>query len=292
MTSTNGWIDGCFISEKKINLPIGTHALHYGSAVFEGIRAYGGKPFKAPDHFARFHNSAALLHFTIPYSIEELLLATKQLLATTDFYHAYIRPLAWCGEGKLTVSNKQTIVHTAICIWERLPLITDEKNLTRSIRLNISAWRRPDPRTAPVHSKAAGMYMTSSISKVESEERGFDDSLMLTYDGYIAEGTSSNIFIVVKDVLFTPIPDCFLNGITRLTVLDIAKKAGIKVVETRIPIMKLGEASEVFLTGTAVEILPVRSIEDEENNQKWEFTPGGPITKRICSLFKGLINSQ
>lgn len=281
------WIDGQFVPWKDARVHIMTHALHYASSVFEGIRSYNGKIFKGPDHYQRLHDSANYLDFQVPYSVEELVEATKQLIAKGSYQDGYIRALAWCGSKKMTVSHNGADVHTAIGVWER-KLSYPAHYYTDGISMNISDWRRPDPRTAPVHSKAAGLYMTSSMSKAISEKLGFNDALMLDYQNNIAEATSSNIFLVIDGKLYTPIADCFLNGLTRLTCIKIAKYLGIQVEEIKLSLDDLSRAQEVFNTGTAIEILPVGSIEG--NGQIWKFKPG-KITNAIRAEYKNVIEN-
>lgn len=281
------WLDGKNIPWKDARCHIMTHALHYASSVYEGLRSYDGKIFKSKEHYARFHRSAEYLDFKIPYSEEELMEATQLLVDLGKYQSGYIRAISWCGSKVMTVSHREANVHTAIGIWER-PLAYPDHFYSKGIRMNLAEWRRPSPDTAPVNSKASGLYMISSLSKRSSEISGYDDALMLDYQGNIAEATSSNIFIVVDGKICTPLPTCFLNGITRLTCIDIARSLGIDVCETTLTLDDLDNASEVFLTGTAIEILPVGSIESKERT--WSFQPG-LITRSIYSQYKQLINN-
>ena len=281
------WIDGKIVPWKKAKLHVMTHALHYASSVYEGLRSYNGKILKARMHYERFHKSADYLDFKIPYSVEELMKATQGLVTNGGYINGYIRTIAWCGSKKMTVSNLDSDVHVAIAVWER-KLTYPESYYTEGIRMNLANWHRPDPTTAPVHSKAAGLYMTSSMSKAESERLGFNDALMLDYQGNIAEATSSNFFMVIDSKLYTPSPDCFLNGITRRTCLAIARNLGIETYETKLNLKDLNRAQEVFLTGTAIEILPVGSIEG--NGSVWKFKPG-EVTAKIRAEFKRMINN-
>jgi branched-chain amino acid aminotransferase len=278
------WFDGQILEWRDAKIHVMSHGLHYASSVYEGLRSYNGKLFKAIEHYQRLHESAKFLDFMIPYSPETLIGITQDLLTVGGYKNGYVRAISWCGSKTMKVSHNEADVHVAIGIWER-PLIYSERVYIDGIRMNTSVWRRPDPKTAPVHSKAAGLYMTSSMSKKTSELSGFDDALMLDYRGNIAEATSSNIFMVVDGRLFTPTPTCFLNGITRLTCIDIAKKLGIEVVEMEIKPNLLSKASEVFLTGTAIEILPVGSIEYEK--ELYKFSPG-EVTNAIRTQFRNL----
>ncbi|OAI50122.1 hypothetical protein AYO37_00425 [Opitutia bacterium SCGC AG-212-L18] len=279
------WLDGHFIASSSATIPIATHALHYASSIFEGIRSYGPHIFKMQDHYERFHKSAQELGFHLPYSIPELNEATEMLVQKKQGQDLYIRPLAWCGTNKMTVGNRGIDVHVAIMAWER-PVNRNQA----PVRLIESRWRRPDPRTAPVHSKAAGLYMTSTISKNEAEAQGYDDALLLDYRGYIAEASSSNFFIVKDAKLITPIPHSFLNGITRLTVIDLANTLGISVEERDIPLAELNEATEAFLTGTAIEILPISEIQSAQGHFKFKEES---ITNKLKQAFHQLtINKQ
>lgn len=276
------WFDGNFVPSSSAMIPIATHALHYASSVFEGIRSYDKTIFKMHEHYERFHKSAQGLGFNLPYSIEELEEATEKLVQEKHCCQLYIRPLAWCGTNKLTVANRGIDVHVAIMAWER-PLNPNPA----SVRLTESRWRRPDPATAPVHSKAAGLYMISTMSKNEAEVQGYDDALLLDYRGYIAEASSSNFFIVKDSKLITPIPHSFLNGITRLTVIDLAKGLGIPVEERDFRLEELEGATEAFLTGTAIEILPVSEIQTNQGNFNFKERS---IIDRLRQAFHQLTN--
>jgi branched-chain amino acid aminotransferase len=279
------WMDGQFQLWPDAKCHIMTHALHYASSVYEGVRIYHGKAFYGREHYIRFHESAAYLDFKIPYSVEALLEATDELIARDNHPESYLRAIAWCGSKKMTVSHRDADVHVAIGIWPR-PIQYPDAFYKEGIRMNIASWKRPHPETAPVHSKAAGLYMISSISKKNSEILGFQDALMLDYQDNIAEATSSNIFLVIEGGVYTPTPTCFLNGITRQICLKIAQDLGFDTFETTLPVARLDEASEVFLTGTAIEMLPVGSIEGLGN--KWSFQPG-EVTHTIYRHFKEMI---
>ncbi|CAK8163144.1 putative branched-chain-amino-acid aminotransferase [Candidatus Xenohaliotis californiensis] len=287
LSGSNLWFNGKIIPWQEANIHIMTHALHYASSVYEGLRSYHGKIFKATEHYQRLHKSAAYLDFQIPYTSEELIEATQQLIIRDKYQYGYIRAIAWCGSKVMTVSHNGADVNVAIGIWER-PLTYPSQYYSDGICMNIAQWRRPDPNTAPVHSKTAGLYPISSISKKEAEKQGFKDALMLDYQGNIAEATSSNIFLVINGQLYTPVPKCFLNGITRCTCLQIAKDAGIPTQEITLTLEDLNKAQEVFLTGTAIEILPVGSIVG--HNKTWSFKPG-LVTHTIRSNFQNMINN-
>ncbi len=250
------WVDGELIPWASATVPIATHALHYASSVFEGIRSYDGYVFKMHEHYQRFHESSRGIGFDLPYSIKELEEATEEVVQRENCNDLYIRSLAWCGSNKMTVASRGIDVHVAIMAWER-PLIRNHS----AVRLIQSRWRRPDPCTAPVHSKASGLYMISTMSKNEAEIQGYDDALLLDYRGYIAEASSSNFFVVKDSRLITPIPHSCLNGITRLTIIALAKTLGIPVEERDFELKDLEGATEAFLTGTAIEILSIGEIQ-------------------------------
>lgn len=249
------WLNGNFMPGTSATIPIATHALHYASSVFEGIRSYNGQIFKMYEHYERFNQSAQSLGFQLPYNTAQLEQATRELLQIEDFPYTYIRPLAWCRTRKITVASRGADVHVAIMAWER-PL----NRISQGVRLVESRWRRPDPRTAPVHSKAAGLYMISTMSKNEADAQGYDDALLLDYRGNVAEASTANLFIVKNEKLITPTPHSFLNGITRLTVIDLARSLGIPVEERDVVLEDFDDATEAFLTGTVIEILSIREI--------------------------------
>ena len=278
------WMDGKILLWEKAKIHIMSHSLHYASSVFDGLRIYNGKIFKANEHYNRLHESAKYLDYQIPYTTPKLIEITKELILLNKYKHAYIRVLAWCGTDTITVSHNGADIHTAIGIWER-PINYPKKYYTEGINMNISDWKRPDPHTTPVHIKASGLYMVSSISKCKSEKLGFDDALMLDYKNNIAEATSSNIFFVINEQLYTPKIKCCLNGITRSICIDIAKKNNIKIKEINISLNSLSKVQEAFLTGTAIEILPIGKIVN--NNKIWIFKPG-KITNCIHNEFKKL----
>lgn len=255
------WIDGQFVDWKDAKIHVLTHGLHYASAVFEGERAYGGEIFKLAEHTERLHESARILGFEIPYGVEEINDACRALLKKQGFEDAYVRPIAWRGSDSLGVSAQNNRIHLAIAIWQWPSYFSPEEKM-RGIRLDIAQYCRPDPRTAPSRSKAAGLYMICTISKHAAEAKGCADALMLDWRGQIAEATGANIFFVKDGVLHTPIPDCFLDGITRRTIIDLATHRGIEVVERVIMPEEMAHFSECFLCGTAAEVTPVSQIGD------------------------------
>lgn len=257
------WYDGQFVPWRDAKLHVLSHGLHYGSCVFEGERAYNGKIFKSRQHSERFHNSAKLLDFEIPFTVDELEHAKKELVKRQNVVNGYLRPVAWRGSEMLSVSAKATKIHVAIATWE-WPSYFGKEALTRGLKLQWSKWTRPAPNMAPVASKAAGLYMICTMSKNAAEAAGYNDALMLDYRGFLAEATGANLFLVMDGAVHTPTPDCFLNGITRQTVMELAKGKGMKVVERHIKPEELKNASEVFLTGSAAEVTPIGEIAGQQ----------------------------
>ena len=261
------WFNGEFVDWKDAKIHVLTHGLHYASAVFEGERAYGGRIFKLTEHNQRLHASAEILGFKIPYSVEELDAATIELLKRQGFSEAYARPIAWRGSEMMGVSAQNNRINVAIAIWQWGSYFNPAEKL-KGIRLDIAEYRRPDPKTAPSKSKAAGLHMICTISKHAAEAKGYADALMLDYRGQVAEATGANVFFVKDGVIHTPVPDCFLDGITRRTVIGLAKRRGYEVVERVIMPEELSDFSECFLTGSAAEVTPVSEI------GPYRFTPG------------------
>ncbi len=253
------WLDGEMVPWKQANLHVLSHGLHYASAVFEGERAYGGEIFKLNEHTERLHRSAELLDFEIPWSVDQINTACRDLLSAQGFDDAYVRPVAWRGSEMMGVSAQKNTIHLAIAIWEWPSYFSPEERL-KGIRMDVANYRRPDPQTAPSLSKAAGLYMICTLSKHRAERRGFADALMLDWRGQIAEATGANVFFVRDGDLYTPVPDCFLDGITRRTVIALAQERQIKVVERAIMPDEMADFEQCFLTGTAAEITPVSQI--------------------------------
>ena len=274
------WYDGVMVPWRDAKLHVLSHGLHYASGVFEGERAYSGNIFKLRAHTDRLIASARILGFEIPYTADEIDAACNAVVAANGFTDAYVRPIAWRGAEQLSVSAQQTNIHLAIATWAWPNLFGD--NRMKGVRLDIAHWKRPHPETAPTASKAAGLYMIGTLAKHAAEAAGFEDALMLDWRGHVAEGTGANAFFVFDGEIHTAVPDCFLNGITRRTVMSIARRHQMKVVERTIMPEEMPRASEVFLAGTAAEVTPVRQIGPHH------FTPG-PITETLLRDYEGLV---
>jgi len=255
------WYNGDLVDWGDVKLHVLSHGLHYGSCVFEGERVYDGTIFKLEEHTERFFHSANRMGFKIPYSKEEINEACKKAVSIQKVKNGYVRPVAWRGSEMMAISAQQTKIHVAIATWEWGSYF-DPKLKTEGIKLNISKWKRPSPESIPWDTKAAGLYMICTLSKHEAESQGYTDSLMLDHEGNVAEATGANIFFKDNDgFLHTPIPDSFLDGITRRTVIDIAKTKNIKIIERKINPDELENFVGCFLTGTAAEVTPVASID-------------------------------
>jgi branched-chain amino acid aminotransferase len=261
------WYDGKLVPWRDAKLHVLTHGLHYASSVFEGERVYGGQVFKLKEHSERLIKSAEMMGFKIPFSVEEINRATNETVKANNIVDGYVRPVAWRGSEMMGVSAQNNKIHLAIAVWEWPSYFSPEARM-KGIRLKISEWQRPDPKTAPVHAKAAGLYMICTLSKHKAEQEGFDDALMLDWRGQVAEATGANVFFVMGDEIHTPKPDCFLDGITRQTVIGLAKNRQMKVIERAIMPEEMAKASECFLTGTAAEVTPVGEI------GPYKFKPG------------------
>ena len=253
------WMNGEFVKWADAKIHVLTHGLHYASAVFEGERAYGGRIFKSTEHSERLKRSAQVLDFEIPYTVAEIDAAKKLVLEKNGRTEAYVRPVAWRGSEMMGVSAQTNTIHLAIASWE-WPSYFDPEQRLKGIRLDLADYRRPDPRTAPCKAKAAGLYMICTISKHRAERKGYADAMMLDWEGRVAECTGANIFFVKDCKIHTPKPDCFLDGITRRTAIDLAKARGIEVIERAIMPEELEGFEQCFLTGTAAEVTPVSEI--------------------------------
>lgn len=261
------WFDGKLVPWQEANVHVLTHGLHYASCVFEGERAYDGTVFRSTEHSLRLKASANILDFEIPYSVAEIDAAKQLVVDRNDLPNAYLRPVAWRGSEMLGVAASNNFIHLAIAAWD-WPSYFDPAVKLRGIRMDLADYRRPDPRTAPALAKASGLYMICTISKHRAERKGYTDAMMLDWEGRVAECTAANIFFAQDGKLHTPIADCFLPGITRATVIELAGRRGIEVVERRIMPEELAGFSECFITGTAAEVTPVAEI------AQWRFTPG------------------
>lgn len=277
------WIDGKLVPWRDAKVHVLTHGLHYGSCVFEGVRAYNGTIFKLREHTERLHKSAELLGFTIPYDIETLEKVQYEVIEKQGIKNGYLRPVAWRGSEMMAISAQATKIHVAIAAWE-WPSYFGNEAKEKGLKLQISKWARPAPNTAPTASKAAGLYMICTISKHDAEAAGFHDAMMLDYRGYIAEATGANMFFIFNGELHTPTPDCFLDGITRRTVMDLARQRGIKVVERHIKPEELANVAETFLVGTAAEVTPIGQIGDKT-------FAVGPITKQLMADYTQLVSN-
>lgn len=253
------WMDGALVPWRDAKLHVLSHALHYASCVFEGLRVYDGQAFKLTEHSERLAASARLLDFELPYDVAALDKATRETIAANGIVDGYVRPVAWRGAEMMGVAGQACHIHVAIATWVWPPYFTADARL-KGIRLDWAKYRRPDPATAPTASKAAGLYMICTLSKHAAEAKGYNDALMLDWRGNIAEATGANVFLAIDGKLHTPTPDCFLDGITRRTVIGLAKARGIEVIERHIRPEELADADEVFLTGTAAEVTPVNTI--------------------------------
>ena len=253
------WMNGEFVNWADAKIHVLTHGLHYASAVFEGERAYGGEIFKLDEHTDRLLESGRILGFTIPYSADEINEACRELLKKQGFKDAYVRPIAWRGSEQMGVSAQNSRINCAIAIWQ-WPSYFDPAQKLKGIRLDIAEYRRPDPRTIPSKAKAAGLYMICTISKHAAEAKGYADAMMLDWRGQVAEATGANIFFVKDGKIHTPKPDCFLDGITRRTVIGLARDQGLAVEERAIMPEELEGFEQCFLTGTAAEVTPVSEI--------------------------------
>ncbi len=278
------WLDGALVPWREANVHVLTHALHYASSVFEGQKAYGGEIFKLSEHSARLRRSGELLGFEIPYSVAQIDQACREVLKANDLVDAYMRPLAWRGSEQMGVSAQRTSIHLAIAAWPWGAYFGEEA-VRKGLKLDIAPYRRPAPYTAPVHSKASGLYMICTLSRHQAQAKGFDDALMFDWRGKVAEATGANAFFVKDGALHTPTPDCFLDGITRRTVIDLARRRGIDVVERTIWPEELESFEQFFLTGSAAEVTPVASA------GPWSFEVG-ELTMQLRKDYLDLVNRR
>jgi branched-chain amino acid aminotransferase len=277
------WYDGALVPWADAKLHVLSHGLHYASCVFEGERAYAGHIFKCTEHSERLKRSGNVLDFEIPYSVAEIDAAKRLVVERNGKPDAYVRPVAWRGSEMMGVSAQNNKIHLAIASWE-WPSYFNPAERLKGIRLDLADYRRPDPQTAPCSAKAAGLYMICTISKHKAERKGYADAMMLDWQGRVAECTGANIFFILDGKIHTPIADCFLDGITRRTVIELAKRRGIEVIERRIMPDELTGFSECFITGSAAEVTAVSEIAD------WRFTPGA-ITKTLMDDYTAEVNA-
>lgn len=278
------WFDGKVVPWRDANVHILTHALHYASAVFEGQRAYNGQVFKLSEHNDRLKRSAEILGFEIPWAREEIDAACREIIEKNGLTDCYQRPIAWRGSEQMGVAAQSTKPHLAIAVWEWGAYFGEEA-IKRGLRLDISPWRRPAPYTAPTDAKATGLYMICTMAKHRAADRGYGDALMLDWRGRVAESTGANIFFLKDGDLHTPVPDCFLDGITRRTVMGLAERRGIKIIERAIWPEELETFEQCFLTGTAAEVTPVSEI------GPWSFEVG-EVGLGLRSDYLDLVNGR
>ncbi|MBV9735488.1 MAG: branched-chain amino acid aminotransferase [Acidisphaera sp.] len=274
------WLDGAYVPWREARLHVLSHGLHYASAVFEGERAYAGRIFKLREHTDRLIGSARILGFDLPFDVATIDAACEGVLAANGLSEAYVRPIAWRGSEQLSVAGNNTKVHLSIACWAWPNVFGADR--MRGLRMTLAEWRRPDPATAPVRSKASGLYMIGTLARNAAETAGYDDALMLDWRGRVAEATGANVFFVIDGALHTPDPDCFLDGITRRTVMALARRLQMQVVQRAIMPEELGRASEAFIVGTAAEVTAVRSIGAHA------YTPGR-VTETLLGEFQRLV---
>ena len=278
------WFNGEIVPWKEAKVHVLTHGLHYGSSVFEGERAYDGVIFKTTEHSIRFRKSAEIMDFEIPFSVEELNAAKDKVVALNGGGDQYVRPVAWRGSEMMAVSAQNNKIHVAIATWA-WPSMFDPETKMKGIKLDIADYRRPDPACAPVHAKAAGLYMICTISKHKAEKKGYADAMMLDWQGRVAECTGANIFFTRDGAIHTPIADCFLNGITRQTVIALAKEQGLEVIERRIMPEELSSFNECFIVGSAAEVTPVAEI------GPYTFKPGN-ISRTMMDAYTNAVRPK
>ena len=278
------FFNGEIVPWKEAKVHVLTHGLHYGSSVFEGERAYDGVIFKTTEHSIRFKKSAEIMDFEIPFSVEELNAAKDKVVALNGGGDQYVRPVAWRGSEMMAVSAQNNKIHVAIATWA-WPSMFDPETKMKGIKLDIAEYRRPDPACAPVHAKAAGLYMICTISKHKAEKKGYADAMMLDWQGRVAECTGANIFFTRDGAIHTPIADCFLNGITRQTVIALAKEQGLEIIERRIMPEELSTFNECFIVGSAAEVTPVAEI------GPYSFKPGN-ISRTMMDAYTNAVRPK
>lgn len=278
------WVNGEMVPWRDAKLHILSHGLHYGGSVFEGERVYDDQIFKIKEHGKRLHKSAELLDFEIPFSADVLDEAAKEIVAKQGVKNGYVRRFAWRGSEMMAIAAQQNTIHVAIATWSWPNLFAGDAK-EKGIRMVTADWKRPSPETAPCQSKAAGLYMICTMSKHKAQNAGYDDAMMLDWRGYVAEATGANIFFVMDGAVHTPTADCFLNGLTRQTVMGLIKDRGLELVERHIMPDEIGKATEVFLTGSAAEVTPVQCIDDHNYVV-------GDITKQVMQDYRDLVYTK
>lgn len=278
------WFNGDLIPWRDAKIHVINHGLHYASCIFEGERAYEGKIFKSNEHTTRLFRSAAVLGMDIPFEPDEINQAKEAVLKANNLTNAYLRPVAWRGSEQMGIAARATRTHVAIAAWEWPSYFSPELR-ENGISLKTSSWQKPAPNTALTEAKAAGLYMINTLSKHQAEDEGYTDALMLDYRGYAVEATGANLFCIKSGVIHTPKPDCFLNGITRQTAIELAKELGYKLVEDFITVDFLKSADEVFITGTAAEVTAVGKIDET-------IYTVGPVTRALRDAYENLVRGR
>ena len=281
------WMNGSFIPWKNATSHVITQGLHYASAVFEGERAYNGKIFKSEEHTKRLFNSARIIGMEIPYTPDVINKAKDDLIKRMDRKDCYIRPVVWRGSQQMGLSTNNSDINIAIALWDDWASYFKIEDRLAGLKLITSPWKRPAPDTAPFEAKASGPYIICTMSKQFAEDKGYNDALMLDYRGYVAEGTGANIFFIKDNEIHTPIADCFLNGITRQTVISLVKEKGFKLIERHLLPEDIGNYDEAFLTGTAAEITPIKSIDHVNYN-----TGNKTVSYELMNDFTNLVNTS
>jgi len=280
------WMNGSFVPWEKATTHVISQGLHYASSVFEGERAYGGKIFKSKEHTKRLFKSASIIGMKIPFSEDEILKAKDDLISKMKKENCYIRPVVWRGSQIMGLSTMNSDINVAIALWDDWATYFKIEDRTAGLKLITSPWKRPAPDTAPFDAKASGPYIICTMSKQFAEEKGYNDALMLDHRGFVAEGTGANIFFIKDKNIYTPIPDCFLNGITRQTVIELVKNKGFNLVEKHILPNEIDQYQEAFLTGTAAEITPIKSIDEINYN-----VGNNTVSFELMNDFTNLVNS-
>ena len=281
------WMNGSFVPWEKATTHVISQGLHYASSVFEGERAYGGKIFKSKEHTKRLFKSASIIGMKIPFSENEILQAKDDLINKMKKENCYIRPVVWRGAQVMGLSTMKSDINVAIALWDDWASYFKIEDRFAGLKLITSPWKRPSPDTAPFDAKASGPYIICTMSKQFAEEKGYNDALMLDYRGFVAEGTGANIFFIKDKNIYTPIPDCFLNGITRQTVIELVKNKGFNLIEKYILPSEIDQYEEAFLTGTAAEITPIKSIDEINYN-----VGNNTVSFELMNDFTSLVNSS